>query len=363
MVVSKHIVEVLVRYRVRRAVPIITSMILASCLATIDESKITTSVADAGHDGPFAPGFDGGRDGDLEEAGCVDCPPERIAHGLENPEWIAVDDTYLYVTEVVASAGRIRRVKKTERDVSLGGNGIVTTLPDTAQSLVVTREPALYWTRPGVGGVGRAALPEGAAQEWNLARATAIAAANGKIYWASDSAGNTGVHVCTQGATCGDERVLAGGIGITAVVVRATDFLTSDLFGSIRITLLDGGQTGPIIDDGVQTSTMTANGTTAYWVRDDRQILGCPITQCETPVGIATVASPKNLIVDAKRLYWPNRADAGAIHSCPLAGCGIGTLPTREGPAIEPFQVAQDEATIYWSDRATGELWRKRKAP
>jgi hypothetical protein len=70
-------------------------------------------------------------------------------------------------------------------------------------------------------------------------------------------------------------------------------------------------------------------------------------------------ADPQGIVTDDKNVYWANMAEP-AILSCPIDGCGSGgPVVLAEGEAGTggaPFQLALDDAAVYWSNNVQGGL-------
>ena len=347
---------------------------VASCFATIDESLIDGRTDGATDAGPEASvGLDGASADAADasdfpvDAGCGGdvCQPVVVASGLEAPEWLAVDSTYVYVVESSATGGvRIKRALKGGTSQSLAGTtGLVATIAASIRpvgALVVTSEPSLYWTiADPAGGVFRCGLPTCVPTSFKVTTSPLfLATDNTRLYWSQGGPAQS-LRSCALGPSCPSDFVIAQpSFGVEGLaLVNATLIYLSELDGLLA-TPADGGQTRTVYSAfNGQRRALAASTSAAYWLQNGVEIVVCPLTGCAAPSHVASAKGPSMLALDTKRLYWPNGGDAGGIYGCSLAGCGItGPGDVLAADQGQPFAVALDDTKIYWTDRASGEI-------
>jgi hypothetical protein len=356
--------------------PFIAGIGLASCFVTIDESRLgalpSTVVPDAGS---HAPQIDSGgpspsdASSDVTDASCIGnaCPPVVLARGLHSPTWIAADETSIYVIENSESLGtRIKQVRKDVRDQDRTNDlGVIVTISKSARpvsAIVITREPALYWSiADDAGGVWRCSLP--ACTPTRFAgnyEVIALATDNTRVVWSIDTFGPPmSVRQCLVGSTCIGSTLLSED-PVRGIVVTKTEALTSSRNYGIVALSLDGEEPRTInaspLENVESAGAFAASANHVYWVRGDREMVMCPRSGCVTPTLVATVVGPRNLALNSTRIAWANGAALSGIYTCPLDGCGdaAGTLLAADPGA--PYAVLLDESFAYWSDRASGEI-------
>lgn len=355
-------------------IPAVTALFAsASCLATIDESLLlrpgADDVTDAGPDADARPddvsvadGCGGGacRDG-CPDGGCV---PVVVAAGLAAPEWIAVDSVYVYVADATDAGVTIKRARKDGSGQSAAAIATASA-SSPVTSLLATAEPALYWT--SAEGVQRCVLPECTAVSTFTSSkfdAGSLASDGTTVFFSRNDAPRQ-IWGCPLGATCSATTPIFEEAGLFVRGISpsgATLVYSHEIDGVLSIPKSGGAKRAIYKEFGTTSGPVVANATTAYWTRSD-QIVTCPLSGC--PGGAFSVlahqARPRALLLDGVHVYWPSGEPGTKLgaFACPLSGCAIaGGLVTLSGESGQPFGMAIDESSVYWTNRATGEIKR-----
>ena len=90
-----------------------------------------------------------------------------------------------------------------------------------------------------------------------------------------------------------------------------------------------------------------------YWAnRSDEgsggAVSSCSTSNCAETVGIVAKADePMGMAIDATGIYWASFTAGGAMHMCPLSGCGADGPILVASSLNEPFGVAVDTSYVY----------------
>ena len=132
------------------------------------------------------------------------------------------------------------------------------------------------------------------------------------------------------------------------------------------------GCTGPLLttlDPAANAPQYLAiDDVNLYWTELTEQVDGgveignvvaCPRAFCDVSQ-VRVIASgqlwPQGIATDGINVYWANLR-AGTVSSCPVDGCPDGgptVLASDGGAGAAPFQVALDDAGVYWTNAVEG---------
>lgn len=265
-----------------------------------------------------------GADGGLPsyDAGVVS-PPDAgaqvqvLASGLSDLVDLDLDATDVYTL----GAGEVRRC-------ALGGCGTSATLVTSAFASSLAVDQGLLWATTNYRTLHTCPVSGACTlvQQADLGANTYPAhlwAANGRVYWISESGTSRRIQVCLSGGcTSGyPKTVFQGaaldGLAVTGLVVNATDaYVTSFTGGVYRVPLTDA-----------ETATATGAGMT-----------------------VGSGYGTGGLDGDAALLRWAN-VNSGALESCVLPGCTV-VVPFASGLA-SPSGVRSDATHLYGINRGT----------
>lgn len=124
-------------------------------------------------------------------------------------------------------------------------------------------------------------------------------------------------------------------------------------------TLLVNGRTSP--------TYLVVDANNVYWIEyaggaSPGSLFQCPKTHCaNNVVTLATgLQHPQSLAVDSTYVYWVNAVSlvaSGSVQSCTIGDC---EMPTTRATSDLPYDVAVDDAAVYWTAQgpATPGIWK-----
>jgi hypothetical protein len=176
--------------------------------------------------------------------------------------------------------------------------------------------------------------------------------------------GSTGTSPVPSGAACATTPTAkptllvpnANGSLPWGIAVDATQvFWGMQETGPAMRATLAGGTAAPL---GVTSAwTVAVDATDVYTADGAGHIVSCPKSGCAgAPRIVATTqASTMGIAVDATTVYWATTGGA-SILSAPKAGGATTTLASGG----YPYEVALDDANVYWTDN-DGPIWKVAK--
>jgi hypothetical protein len=250
--------------------------------------------------------------------------PELVAIGVEQPNGLAADRDYLYVTSGQNFGdGVVTRIAKE------GGASDVLAGSLTAPLGIATDDAAVYWVDLGDGGVttitGRVVRAEKGG--------AAVDLVNGLLIPTGVAVDDSAVYYTTSGLSECD-----GGPGATGTVER----IARD--GGEHLTLARGQDCpGPIV----------VHDTRVFWTN---QSFGAGTVNVvpKTGGGFKVLAKkqpiPSGLATDGTRVYWINSVvPAGTVLACVIDDCA-NSFSTLANAELSPISIAIDGTSLFWAD-------------
>jgi hypothetical protein len=294
--------------------------------------------------------------GDGDDAGAnapvpsVPSPPGSPAYGVlvdgYAPYTLAIGGGDVYFTSE-ASAPKI-----TLMSCALGGCTAPTTLGTAGSGLpgIALDANNVYFTSNFDGtvfacprsGCGSAPLVLASAQ----ATPHGIASDGSDVYWAT----NDGVMRCAA-AGCGDApSILApsqgepNGIALDATSVYWTTSLSGDV---MKCAKAGCDQKPTLLASNTKGADIAVDATDIYWASPSTtQVLTCPSSGCAGSPTVIASSAAYALAIDGVSVYWTT---LDSIMKCAKKGCTQPTVLASGQSA--PADIAVDATRVYWTDR------------
>jgi len=199
----------------------------------------------------------------------------------------------------------------------------------------------------------------------------AIGANTGSLTRCTDPAdGGACVGIASNQATTNSPVVVDGGV---LLVTEGASFANG---GIDQCPPMGNCGANFILDMNVTSPQyMAADTSRAYWTEWTGtgdggvilgRVMGCVREQCSLSAAPYAIdqARPEGIASDGVYVYWVNMS-APSVLACPVAGCPDGgpiVLAADAATGGAPFQVALDDAGVYWSNmREAGTIVRVAK--
>jgi len=304
------------------------------------------------------------------------CQPVTLVSGQADPGAIALDDTYVYFTNVTGgddggTPGSIVRIPK------LGGPTTTLAAAQILPSAIAVDATDVYWTSraAGTGAIYRCALagctltaPTAVATglnapDWLALDATSVYYTTGGSGGGGDAGADAGAADGTVSAVGKDGQkkrdIITGqntpvGLSIDEAHVF---FATHLAAGSIVRCPLTGPCTNPItlVPPQDLPARIVLDGTAAFWTNNGGS-LGRVDKTGDGYREIATGGSPTRLAVDASSIYWTD-GPGKSVTRATKDGQRITVIASGQS---DPLSIAVDDTAVYWTNRG-GQVMRLAK--
>jgi hypothetical protein len=241
---------------------------------------------------------------------------QRIAQG-DRPGPIVADGTYVYWAEL-GDGGASGTINRAAHD---GGSAVVLATGQTDPEYMAVNSTYVYWT-VGLPDAGVYAVPVDATAD-NLPAPTAVGTAAFSVLAVAASDDDVVWSVDTQAASEINDQPLDGGapaggaadivpsarFGPGALALHGIDVYFNDGSSMMHVgTANSGVPSQPIAELGGPINGMAADGTALYWLAQDPilQVQTCDVPMClQGPKTLGHLDSNGSwLVIDAQNVYW-----------------------------------------------------------